>query len=402
MPGSAGGGHSGGGFSGGGHSGSFGGGHSGGGFSGGGFSGGGMRVGGSRGGYIPVGMGRGFTGGTGGRRNGGCLSGIAGILLIPAMVVIVLITAVAGFFGTSSGGNDLSAEDYLSMVESASSEVFYAEKLDPELCTPLQNCFETNISGIIDEDGEEKIQAAIDYFYDNTGVQPYFILLGGIDGDTDPDYDTVDAYLYDKYVELFGKDEGHIIILMLFDNYDYTTWYIIGDDAYSVTDDNDCETILNNIDYYAESDTDVAGVVSAAFTQSVDDIMVHVEYYYSYTDDFGYDTAQSENEEKLSIAVGGIVIIGILIAVALLIRYIVKNKKSSGTQTSAGGSATQSAGSYQQVNTGGSATGSYNSSSHAPKKAAYPVRCPSCGATAYPKDDGTCEYCGSKIPEKLL
>lgn len=33
----------------------------------------------------------------------------------------------------------------------------------------------------------------------------------------------------------------------------------------------------------------------------------------------------------------------------------------------------------------------------APIRTKYPVTCPGCGATAYPNDDGTCQYCGRAI-----
>ena len=32
-----------------------------------------------------------------------------------------------------------------------------------------------------------------------------------------------------------------------------------------------------------------------------------------------------------------------------------------------------------------------------PAEMKYPVRCPKCKATAYPKEDGTCQYCGAVL-----
>ncbi|MCH5199266.1 MAG: hypothetical protein J1E34_10230, partial [Oscillospiraceae bacterium] len=411
MPGSAGGhsggfsggGHSGG-FSGGGHSGSFGGGSHSGGFSGGihTHSGGNRApmggMGGMGGGFYPHhNPGRGRN-----RGGGGCLTGILGIILIPVAVIFIGVFAAFNIFG--NGGwfsSNAPSYNYSQSASEVSSELITYEKLSPELCTPIDDCVETDITGVLDEEGEAQIQKAIDYFYDTTGVQPLFLLLGGIDGNSSPDYEDIDSYLYMKYVTTFPNDEGHIIILMLLDGYDYETWYIIGDDAYFVTDDNACETILDYIDYYASSSTDVAEVIASAFTDSADDIMTYVQYNYDYSNNYNDDLDFDFNFDGISSAVypriaGIIPIVLIITGVIIIISISKKNKKypRSGSQNPS----SQGENPYRQVNTPNASTGSFNSSSHTPKRAAYPVRCPNCGATAYPKDDGTCEYCGSKLP----
>ncbi|MBQ7637916.1 MAG: hypothetical protein IJS90_03335 [Clostridia bacterium] len=407
MPGSAGGGHGGGfgggghsgGFSGGGHSGSFGSGHN--------SSSGGFRAGGvnrsSGGGFIPgMGMNYGRRRGTG---NSGCLSGLAGVILIPAVIVFALIFVVFGVLRTGfSSSPGQSVQEYVDLGGEVVTVEVEREKLSSSLCNPLEDCVETELTDVLDAADEAKVQSGINYFYEKSGVQPYFILLDGIDGEIEPDYDTVDAYLYDKYVSLFPEDEGHIIILMLFSDYDYTTWYIIGNDAYSVTDDEACETILNEIDSFAAESENVGEVMKKALYSSADSIMTYTETSYSgtnwdelYNNDSG--TLQT-SDDKASLAVGGILIIGIAVFVFLLIRYVKKNVKSS---NSGSGTSSQGPVSYQQVNTSGSSSsGSYAGSSQKPKKASYPVRCPNCGATAYPRDDGTCEYCGSRLPDSLI
>lgn len=327
-----------------------------------------------------------------------------GIFLLPIVLIIFAAFAFTNFLGGSGYYTGTPSYDHEpAMSYEVMSELVTYEKLSPSLCKPIENCVETDIDGVLDDEGVAQIQEAIDYFYEKTGVQPLFLLLGGIDGDIYPDYDTVDSYLYDKYVTTFPGDEGHIIILMLFDSYDYTTWYIIGDDAYYVTDEYACETILNSIDSYAAYSTDVAAVISDAFTQSADDIMTDIEYTYIYPDDYDYDYDYdydfyypSQSVTMRNMVVWFIFIVIMIAGIAVVMRLVKKNRGTTGTGS---GSAGTGANPYKQVNPSNASTGSYNSASHTPKKAAYPVRCPNCGATAYPKDDGTCEYCGSKLPE---
>lgn len=409
MPGSAGGhsggfsggGHSGG-FSGGGHSGSFGGGSHGGGFSSGmhtHHSGNNAHIGGMGGGFYPH-----HTGG--GRRNNsgcGCLSGTLVIALIPIAVIFFAFFAVSNFFGNNFSGGYTNVPDYDAMSVEMSSELVTYEKLSSSLCTPIENTVETDIEGLLDEEDIALIEKGIDYFYDKTGVQPLFLLLGDINGETDPDYDAIDKYLYNKYVSTFKEDEGHIIILMLLNGNYYETWYIIGDDAYTVTDDDACETILSNIDYaaYYTDIEDIAEIISDAFTDSADDIMTDVEYYYSYPIndpdfDFNYDF-EGINASRVMPSIAGIVFfIMIIIGIVVAVKYFKKDKKY---ETPANSGSSQGTNPYKQVNTEGAQNGSYDSQTYTQKRASYPVRCPNCGATAYPKDDGTCDYCGSKLPD---
>ena len=235
MPGSAGGGHS----SGGGHSGSFGGGsrssggshssHSGS-FGGGRSSSSGYS--GSRssyGGYHPVYR----SGGSYGRRRsgsaggGGCLSGVIGTLLLPIFILIVLFAVVSSFITGGLNNTSISPESFTGEVVT---ETVTEIKLDASLCTPLETTVETDLPDVLDAAGVQTVENGIAQFYSQTGVQPYFLLLSGIDGEAHPDYDTVNSFLYDKYVSTFESDEGHLIVMMLLDEadgqYNYETWYI--------------------------------------------------------------------------------------------------------------------------------------------------------------------------------
>lgn len=395
MPGSAGGGHSGG---------SFGGGHSGG-FSGGSRSSGGSSHSGSfgsgsrsssssssrsySGGYRPVYR----SGGSSYRRSGssgnsGCFSGILGVILVPLIIMFVIMVVVAGMFN-----NFFTSDMPDTFTGEVSSVAVSRDKLSPTLCKPVAKTVETDLN-VLTEEGIAEIEKALEIFYDATGVQPYFMLMSGIDGVSFPDYDTVNDYLYDKYVDTFGSDEGHLIVLMFMDgDMNYESWYITGDDAVEVVSYDDCETILTMIDDYAADSTDVADVIADAFTAAPDQIMRTVEYHYY--DDAGNEVLPGEivqtNEDKLNGVLGLIFLAGIVVTVLLVVRYVIKKNKTVRRPVSSNNTA------YQQVNAQQSTSSGSYQQPQKPQRANYPVTCPNCGATAYPKDDGTCEYCGSKI-----
>ena len=281
-------------------------------------------------------------------------------------------------------------------------------KLDASLCTPVKPTVETDLPDVLDDDGQEKISTFIEYFYNTTGVQPYFLLLSGLDGDPDPDRDTVSDFMNDKYVELFGEDEGHLLLTMFYEDGNYVTWYLIGYDANDVFTDADCERLLDNVDYYAADTYSVSDAVATAFEITANewegDDTVTEPYYEpaTYGSDF-YDV-----QEKMQTALGGGFLLTVLASIIVIVMILKKRNQTSAKPASQ--RTAQSPYGTQSTNTQSSdfGSGTYGSSGYSPKRptgvprANYPVRCPYCGATAYPKEDGTCEYCGSRIPDKII
>jgi hypothetical protein len=291
-------------------------------------------------------------------------------------------------------------------------------RLYPNLCKPLGHTVETDLPLVLDAQGIERIETAIPHYYVTTGVQPYFLLLSGLDGDPDPDYDTVNDYLYNKYVDLFGEDEGHLILLMFYDEGDYVTWYITGYDADTVISTADCETLLDNVDYYAQYLTDVPEVITTAFTTSADawKSAGTENGTEPVNEDNTYPANFYETQERMQMAIGGGVFVVILVTFIVIVFMIIRRAKKSvsdyrtnyGTNSGNPGNVGRGQNPYGSSGNPYGSSGDFGSPAapaQQPKpapRANYPVRCPYCGATAYPKDNGTCEYCGSKIPDNLI
>jgi hypothetical protein len=317
---------------------------------------------------------------------------VLGAILIPVLVTVVLLFVLVGIFSNRLTSTHLSEEGYTGEVIS---ETVHKAKLPANLCTPLADTVESAIPEELDAAGEAKVEKAIASFYSATGVQPYFLLLHDIGGDTAPAYDEVNDFLYDKYVNTFDSDEGHLIVLMLLDDNDYyNTWYIIGDDAVTVTDNAACDVILTHIDENFEEYTDVSDVVSKAFTASADEIMSEVQYLYY--DENGNEISEEDAiystplGERLSISVVLLMFLGLAATVFLVIRALKKKKTAAAQQQ------VQEFASPQNPPVQSAPQQTYQSQPQQTHQSQL-VTCPYCGASTYPKADGTCDYCGSKI-----
>ncbi len=288
-----GGGSSSGGFGGGGRSsGGFGGtGRSGGGFSGGGSRGssggsrrpsggsrtpggfgpgpGGSRPGGSRpGGYGP-GPGGPRPGGFGpgpvrGPYNtgGGCCSSF---LIMP--IIIILAIAIIAFSVIGTGGSDSYAD---SNITQSTTE---RTKLDASECTEYDSYYTDELGWF--GDGSE-LEAGMEKFYEETGVQPYLYLTDTVDGTHSPSDSQMQEYAESIYEDLFS-DGGHLVLLFRQDDnaYDsYQMWITTGSSAKYVIDTEACNILLDYVEqYYHDSSVSEEGVFGKAFSSAADRIM---------------------------------------------------------------------------------------------------------------------------------
>ncbi len=166
------------------------------------------------------------------------------------------------------GDDDRDSEYYITPVEGERT------KLDESLCTPIDTWFEDNACFLANDNAVEDLDAALKYFYELTGVQPYLIILDNIDGNYDPDWETIDNYLYNRYIELFGEDEGHYIFLY-FMNTDgtYTTWYCPGLYTMRIMDDNAYYILTDYLNMYYYESTTWTEMFELTFISTAEDIM---------------------------------------------------------------------------------------------------------------------------------
>ncbi len=152
------------------------------------------------------------------------------------------------------------------------------QPLDAKYCTAIDKYVEDDMSAFATAAEEFEVIGALKDFYLMTGVQPYLWLTNSLGGDSSPDFDTTEKFMYERYTSLF-EDEGHLLILYFeYSNGTYNTWYMYGDDAHAYTlDDEACEILLDYIDYYyveyCSSTVEYSKVFGTAFTEAAGRIM---------------------------------------------------------------------------------------------------------------------------------
>ncbi|MBE6812160.1 MAG: TPM domain-containing protein [Ruminococcaceae bacterium] len=224
---------------------------------GGGRSGGGARGGGTTGGNSGV------YGGVYGNRNIGGTpapspynlisgkrgSGSAKHAIVIVVAFLAVFVTIAVLIGREIVSSDADAPLLIESVERT--------KLSSVRCTPIDKWLEDEAGLLQSIDEKTQVEAALAHFYEKTGVQPYLLMLDAVDGDKKPDRKAVETYLTDRYIELFGEDEGHYIFLYLAHrDTSYTLYYIPGLDAVTVVDDEVSSMLMDCIAwYYRQTET---------------------------------------------------------------------------------------------------------------------------------------------------
>ena len=182
---------------------------------------------------------RGYSGG--GSSGGGCFSQI---------ITLIIICVVGGGIYFSLHDELPQPVQYFLIERSTIAR----EPLPSSKCTPVDVWYQDDWGDWIDEEGEE--DALIDgmkSFYEYTGVQPY-LWITGEEGGQYQSVESVEELAESKYKEMFGNDEGHVIII--FREYpnnssEYICTVTPGYDAETqVMDEQAREILLGFIDYY--------------------------------------------------------------------------------------------------------------------------------------------------------
>jgi hypothetical protein len=129
------------------------------------------------------------------------------------------------------------------------------EMLPADDCDPIDAWYQDDWGTWITEgSGEEAaLIDGLEYFYEKTGVQPYLWITGEEVGAEYQSEGSLEDWAEEKYAELFGEDEGHLLIV--FREYpdesgDYICTITPGYNASTVVmDDQAREILLDYIDY---------------------------------------------------------------------------------------------------------------------------------------------------------
>lgn len=316
------------------------------------------------GGYSGLGTGSGGSG-------CGCSRVVGIILLFPILLIMGILY---GLYETL---------DVSTMFKIERSTI-QREALPAEKCKAIDKWFQDDWGDWINEKYEdESLQYGLEYFYKKTGVQPYLWIMGE-EGKDYMSEGSVEELADKKYKEMFGNDEGHLLII--FREYpnassNYICTATPGYDAETqVMDDQAREILLDYIDYYyTEESFNEGQFFERAFTSAADRIMIK---------------QLSTKQLAAIVIVVIVVVIGIIIVASIIRKKKVAVAKQKAAQAKAEADrkkaeAAQKKTEFDQQK--------YNDQLETQYVA---VICPNCGSTGNKIRKATvgyCPYCGTAI-----
>lgn len=314
----------------------------------------------------------GYSGGS--HRSGGGCGSVFGSFIAIIIIVSFIGLFIAALEGSANGNIPLFIER----------STVNREPLPDSKCTPYEEWYQDDWGDWIDDYGEEdSLIHGLRYFYEKTGVQPYLWIMG--EEGKDFKYEESLEELSDiKYKELFGDDEGHLIVI--FREYpnassNYICTATPGYDAeVQVMDEQAREILLDYIDYYyTDSNLTEGQFFDQAFRQAANRMM---------------KKQLSWKQIGVIVAVAIILVIGIIITAKIVKSRKVAVAKQKAAQARAEATQAQAVATQKQVD--------FNRKQYEDQLETQnvAVTCPNCGATNIKirkHTVGHCDFCGSAI-----
>ena len=258
------------------------------------------------------------------------------------------------------------------------------EALPADKCKAIDKWFQDDWGDWIDETNEDAaVQAGLQYFYEKTGVQPYLWIMGE-EGKDYMSEGSVEELAEKKYKEMFGNDEGHLLVI--FREYpnassNYICTATPGYDAETqVMDEEAREILLDYIDYaYTDDDLNEGQFFKNAFMRAADRIMTK---------------QMSEKQVFTIIAVVVVVVIGLIIISSIIRKKKVAVAKQKALQKQAEAQQAKAVAAQKQTEFNQQ---KYNDELETQYVA---VECPNCGSTGNKirrTTVGYCPFCGTAI-----
>lgn len=308
----------------------------------------------------------------GGGSGGGCLSTFITLFIVFGFIGLGFFLAV---FKGEGGGR---VGDFIRLERST----VQREALPESKCDPIDEWYSDDWGDWIDQSGEETaLVDGLKYFYEKTGVQPYLWIMGEEGADYKSE-GSLEELAESKYIEMFGKDEGHVLVI--FREYpnesgNYICVVTPGYDAETqVLDEEAREILLDWIDYYYTDDSLNEGrFFEKSFETAADKMMVK---------------QLSWKQIGVIIVVAAIVVVGIIITAGIIKKRKVAVAKQKAKQAQAEKDKKQIEFNQQKYN-------------DALEKEYVSVECPNCGSAGNKIRKGTvayCQFCGSAISVDMI
>ena len=187
-------------------------------------------------------------------------------MVLVVLIVLSVFLSIFSFCGSRTG-----VKDDNGITQSTVDRT----PMSANLITPIDTYFESSSDRFRVTD-DLSVESAMRYFFEKTGVQPYLYVIDEIDGSTHPTTSAIMNEGFRRYEELFGSDEGHLLVTLFYYSgyeYDFYVDLIVGNNAVSVMDSEACQILRDNMIYYLEGSYTADEAVEQAFRNAADGIM---------------------------------------------------------------------------------------------------------------------------------
>lgn len=257
-----------------------------------------------------------------------------------------------------------------------------------------------NIYGSDEETGADILQAAVADFEAETGIRPFVYLTESIDGETDPDAEAPSAFC-ETQLSMLGDAPAFVLTALWRDGGFVWARCIANEAAADRMDEDACRRLQAELTGITDEWMTPGEIVADALWLQRSLLVESDETYHGYVGNgetgyyyvLGDEAGEAEAERFLQEQIYGrndqeviedlfAFLPLIFLPIAAVIAVIVKKEKAdrqaaaSRTPTATPAAPVQPA-NYEPVR--------------------YPITCPGCAATAYPNEDGTCQYCGRAL-----
>jgi len=198
--------------------------------------------------------------GPGGRPGGGC--GCFTVIL--AVFVLIIVLALVGQIfnvGAPGGGGQVTR----STIQREALGRGEADSRVPLIVAPNARI-----------GNRTAVERSLQNFHNRTGVRPILYITDSINGiqPWDLDDDTLSDFARERYVELTGTNQAHVLLLFLVnDQEEYNMWVQPGSATHTVMDGEAIDILMDNVQRFWTMDRDKSLMFSRAFDQAGTSIM---------------------------------------------------------------------------------------------------------------------------------
>lgn len=141
---------------------------------------------------------------------------MVGVVVLCLCIVFAAVISIGSLFSKTSSAPEVDGCVF--------TEETATEPMDSSLCNPV-DFYLLDEANLLTDD--RAVIHALESFYQTTGVQPCLLIVDNVNGETTPKTSVIDDYATQRYIELFGSDEGHLLLFYMPYRYGTDAYYFL-------------------------------------------------------------------------------------------------------------------------------------------------------------------------------